>query len=601
MPTFSNPTEIARETFRLLATRRVAPTPENYKTVYHEVAGSTDISATGFPGEALKTLTQALPRETPSQLRLARELEQSVKDEKLATYVSSLAGFIEERSAIETLAWGGLINDLLREWDAPSVSMTPGKKREALEHLFSSTGSNAETLFNRLQGLVRSWSQGGHGDTVELVDGEISPLNDATTEDENATATVPTTAHPAASRTSELLPQLRDLLAFALEHAVAAQIAEAPELAAKAKELATAARKATSLKTLDELLAELKRFVFRLELLADDRAELRNGLLHLLNLVIENISELVIDDNWLHGQIAVVRDIVSHPLSLRSIDDAERRIKEVIYKQSQLKHSLVEAKEALKTMLAGFVDHLADFSESTSGYHDKVEACAKKISAANDISELADVIQEVMHETRIIQLNAQRSRDELQATRKKVAETEKRIDELQAELDNASKLVRHDQLTGVLNRRGLEEAFEKETARARRRRTPLCVALLDIDNFKKLNDSLGHEAGDAALIHLATVIRETMRPQDTVARIGGEEFIILLPDTELESGTKALQRLQRELTKKFFLHDNQKLLITFSAGITLNLPDDTQATVTKRADEGMYEAKQTGKNRVVTR
>ena len=105
-------------------------------------------------------------------------------------------------------------------------------------------------------------------------------------------------------------PQLRDLLAFALEHAVAAQIAEAPELAAQAKALATAARKANTLKALDELLAELKRFAFRLELLADDRAELRNGLLHLLNLVIENISELVIDDNWLHGQIAVVRDIV---------------------------------------------------------------------------------------------------------------------------------------------------------------------------------------------------------------------------------------------------------------------------------------------------
>ncbi|MDQ5915867.1 MAG: diguanylate cyclase, partial [Pseudomonadota bacterium] len=97
----------------------------------------------------------------------------------------------------------------------------------------------------------------------------------------------------------------------------------------------------------------------------------------------------------------------------------------------------------------------------------------------------------------------------------------------------------------------------------------------------------------------ATVIRETMRPQDTVARIGGEEFIILLPDTELPDGVKALQRLQRELTKKFFLHDNQKLLITFSAGVTTYNAQDSQTTVTKRADEAMYQAKQTGKNRVV--
>ncbi len=171
---------------------------------------------------------------------------------------------------------------------------------------------------------------------------------------------------------------------------------------------------------------------------------------------------------------------------------------------------------------------------------------------------------------------------------------------MQAELDSASKLVRHDQLTGVLNRRGLEEAYEKESSRARRRRTPLCVGLLDIDNFKKLNDSLGHDAGDAALIHLATVIRDTMRPQDTCARFGGEEFIILLPDTSLEDAQKALTRLQRELTKRFFLHNNEKQLITFSAGVTALSEDDTQASIMKRADEAMYTAKKSGKNRVVT-
>ena len=198
-----------------------------------------------------------------------------------------------------------------------------------------------------------------------------------------------------------------------------------------------------------------------------------------------------------------------------------------------------------------------------------------------------------------MQLSTQRSRDELQLTRQRVEAAEKRVAELQLELDKASTLVRHDQLTGALNRRGLEEAFGKEVSRANRRRSPLCVALLDIDNFKKLNDSLGHDAGDAALIHLATVIRETMRPQDTVARFGGEEFIILLPDTPLPNAQKALVRLQRELTRRIFLHENEKVLITFSAGVTDFRSDDIQATATRRADEAMYQAKKTGKNRVV--
>ena len=205
-----------------------------------------------------------------------------------------------------------------------------------------------------------------------------------------------------------------------------------------------------------------------------------------------------------------------------------------------------------------------------------------------------------MRETRTIQISAQRSRDELRSTQKKVQESEARITELERELETTSDLVRHDQLTGVLNRRGLEEIFTKEAARATRHETSLCVALIDIDNFKKLNDSMGHDTGDEALIHLATICRETLRPQDTVARYGGEEFIILLPDTPLNDAASALTRLQRELTKKFFLHGNDKVLITFSAGVTRMKPDDTQATVIKRADDAMYQAKQTGKNRVVT-
>lgn len=85
-----------------------------------------------------------------------------------------------------------------------------------------------------------------------------------------------------------------------------------------------------------------------------------------------------------------------------------------------------------------------------------------------------------------------------------------------------------------------------------------------------------------------------------MARYGGEEFVILLPETGLEDAVHVLNRLQRELTRRIFLHDNQKVLITFSAGVTRFEPDDNQAAVLKRADEAMYEAKRSGKNRVVS-
>ncbi len=583
MTTLSNPFEIARETLRLLAARRIAPTPDNYLTLYHEISG-TKPTQRNFPEQQLRSLAAALPKSTPDQLRLARQLEDSVKTGNWESYKTHLSDFVTNLAESQKLAWSELIADVLRQSEAKHPGLTNARKRESLEHVLNSSSGNPETLFNRLQNLMRAWGQGKEQE--RSIGGE--------TENSDFGQNLPLTVE-----SGELLPELRELFAFTLETAIATQLIESPNLSTDAKTLAGDIRLANTPEQLQEFLKRLKRFAFKLELLAEDQAQLRQGLLSLLRLVVENITELVLDDHWLHGQIEVVRDIIDKPLSQRAIDDAERRLKEVLFKQSQLKASLFEAREAIKNLLAGFVDHLADFAEATSDYHDKIEGCAEKISAAKDITELENVLGEVMRETRTIQINAQRSRDELRITQQRVAESEARIKELELQLETTSELVRHDQLTGALNRRGLEEIMDKEVARAARHETTLCVALLDIDNFKKLNDSMGHNAGDQALVHLATVCRETLRPQDTVARYGGEEFIILLPETGLEEAATAITRLQRELTKKFFLHDNDKVLITFSAGVTQMRADDSQASVIERADHAMYQAKQTGKNRVI--
>jgi diguanylate cyclase len=590
MTTLTNPFEIARETLRLLATRRIPPTPDNYLTLYHEISG-TKPSKEAFPEKQLRTLAAALPKSTPDQMRLARQLEEAVKAANWDDFREHLAQFVNALAEAQKLAWSELISNLIRQWDAKHVGLTAARKRESLDHVLAGAGANPETLFNRLQGLMRSWGQGKENENQPAPENQPSAtLGEALSPVLALNPTQP----------EDLLPELRELFAFTLETAIATQLIESPQLSNDAKLLAADIRGASKLEQMQDFLVRIKRFAFKLELLAEDQAELRRSLLSLLRLLVENITELVVDDRWLHGQIDVVRDIIEKPLSQRTVDDAERRLKEVLYKQSQLKANLFEARDAIKQMLAGFVDHLANFADATSEYHDKIEGCAEKISAANDISELGNVLGEVMRETRTIQLNAQKSRDELRSTQEKVKKSEARIHELEMELETTSDLVRHDQLTGVLNRRGLEDMFNKEVARAQRHDTLLCVGMLDIDNFKKLNDSLGHDVGDQALIHLATVCKETLRPQDTVARFGGEEFIILLPETPLEDAAVALTRLQRELTKKFFLNDNEKVLITFSAGVTQMLPEDTQATVIKRADEAMYKAKQTGKNRVVS-
>jgi diguanylate cyclase len=318
-----------------------------------------------------------------------------------------------------------------------------------------------------------------------------------------------------------------------------------------------------------------------------------------LHLVFENIAELTTDDRWLKGQIDALMTASTPPLSLRRLDDVERRLKDLIFKQSEAKGRASEAQAQMQQLLATFVDRLSLMTESSSVYHGKIENCARMIEQAKTIEELGPVLQEAILATRAMALETMTSRDELQNMRVKTEQAEVEISKLHFELDRVSAQARHDALTGALNRRGLDEAAQREVATAKRKGTSLCVALLDLDNFKKINDQLGHEGGDAALAHLADVARESIRPQDSLARYGGEEFVIVLPDTALDAGIAVLTRLQRELTKRYFLRDNEKVMITFSAGVAQLAGEESVNDAIKRADGAMYLAKRTGKNRVL--
>ncbi len=589
MPQLNQPSEIARETLRQLAIRRTPPTPDNYRALYDEISGTA--TAETFPEKSLKGLVATLPRATHEQMRYARQVDSAIADKSWDGLKTALSDLFT-RIGAEPPNWSVLIRDLLTQVETHHAGLTPVKKHEALEHVLSASGT-PDVLYGRMQSLVRTWSQAPTTSNSTEVAGEPGAAP-------TAEAAAATTDHqPAGTAAQQPGAELLELVAQLIEGAVANLLVDSPELANDANQLATDIRGARSEEQMANITGRLKKFSYRLSFIAEDQAELKTALLHLLQLIIENIDQLVADDQWMHGQVGLVSDLISQPLSLRRLDDVERRLKDLIFKQSSLKSSLNDARERLKAMLATFVDRLSDFTETTGQYHDKIGQCAEKISKANDIAQLSDVLDEVMRETRGIQLNARRSHDELTDMRKRVDESEKEVARLQTELSQASEMVRNDPLTGVLNRKGMNEALEREVARVHRHKATLCVALLDIDNFKKLNDSLGHQAGDEALVHLSRVTRETIRPQDTLARYGGEEFVVLLPDTQIDDAVTAMVRVQRELTKRFFLHNNDKVLITFSCGVVEMSGDEDPANAVSRADAAMYLAKRAGKNRVV--
>lgn len=341
------------------------------------------------------------------------------------------------------------------------------------------------------------------------------------------------------------------------------------------------------------------QYSHRLSFAAEDQAEIKTVLLKLLHLLVENINHLSIDDAWLQGQTEALMVACVPPLTLRRLDDVAQKLKDVIFQQTEAKSRAVQAQEDMRQMLATFIERLAAMSQSTSGFHEQLEAGAKLIDQAKTLADIAPVLKEIVGATRTMARDSQVTRDELHGMKKNAEATEAEITKLHMELDRVSAQARHDPLTGALNRQGLEEAVTREVSKVKRKDTPLCMAMLDIDNFKKLNDTLGHTTGDVALAHLASVTREVMRPQDTLARYGGEEFVILLPDTPLDKGIEAMTRLQRELTKRFFMAGTEKVMITFSAGVAQLGADETGPQAIKRADQAMYLAKRAGKNRVL--
>ena len=337
----------------------------------------------------------------------------------------------------------------------------------------------------------------------------------------------------------------------------------------------------------------------RLSFTAEDQAEIKISLLKLLHLVFENIGELSTEEQWLKGQMDALMEAAKPPLSLRRLDDVERRLKDVILKQKDAKARADETQMEMRSMLATFIQRLSEISQSSGTFHEKLVENARQIEQAKSIADIAPVLKEVVNATRVMADQTKATVDELQSMHARAQETEAELVKLHKELDRVSTQARHDPLTGALNRKGMEEVLEKEISTMRRKATALSLALLDIDNFKKLNDELGHATGDEALAHLAGVARECMRPQDSLARYGGEEFVIMLPDTPLDRAVEAMTRLQRELTKRFFLAGSEKVLITFSAGVAQMTEGETGQDAIKRADQAMYLAKRAGKNRVI--
>ena len=566
-PKSFNPTIIARETLRRLASLKIPPTPDNYHKLYEQIAGNSNSGVNSA---------------------ISPSINQSV--------------FAHSPETEIPIPWGNTIEALLKQLETRRGALTTVKKREGVNRVLAKFSKDSNQLHNKLKALIDSWGalpatahelQPPQHESVESFSSKVLSI-DSVSQNSQLELALSEQNH----LTNQLSDQLLELLAQMIEH-VALMQSNDVILAEEAKVLAYQARKIQDKLELEHFAACFQQFCYRFDAYTENGIQLQQGLLKLIHRLMDNTGELLSEDQWIGELINKLRETISKPLDLRIIAQAEHYLDEIAQGQELIRHSLSEAKMTLKLMVTSLITNIEELTDTTGEYQEKLEHYSGRIGNTDDIKELNQLLVLIMEETKQMQKNTLNYRNDFLAARTEVSLAQNKINQLEIELMAMGEKVHEDHLTGILNRRGLDNAYERETSRALRHQVPLCFALLDIDNFKQLNDMLGHQAGDNALVYLVESIKETTRPEDVVSRYGGEEFVILLPNTQLEEAVQILSRVRRTLTKKFFLHENKRLLITFSAGIAQHRPEESQDHIFKRADEALYRAKKSGKNQIL--
>ncbi len=255
--------------------------------------------------------------------------------------------------------------------------------------------------------------------------------------------------------------------------------------------------------------------------------------------------------------------------------------------ENKLSETLMTVAEKLDVIMLDLIENINTYEKNIDNHTEKLTS-TKEIS----YSDIAGAVNMVLKE--IQELKKQNI-----MLKKEVEKYHEEIRKLQKELANAKAEASYDFLTGLVNRKRFERAIEDAIKDFHKKNYPFSIIFVDIDNFKKINDTYGHLAGDIVLKEIASIFKFYLRANTVVARIGGEEFCILLPGVELKDAKNIAERLRKIIeNREVKLEDGTSIKVTASFGVTQVKMGDTVKSILERADKALYRAKKSGKNKV---
>lgn len=254
--------------------------------------------------------------------------------------------------------------------------------------------------------------------------------------------------------------------------------------------------------------------------------------------------------------------------------------------------SCVEIMQIVRSVLHSITDRttglVAELGKQNLGMRQSID----ELSLAQEHAEMLQLLQAVILQANSIQGTVENSREDFLST--KLA-----LDHLTVELQETRQQLHEDALTGAQNRRAMDAILAREVARSTRTGSRLSVAMIDIDHFKRVNDKHGHDAGDKLLLHITMIAKSVLRDADVLVRYGGEEFLIILPDSDTKGAEFVLARLKQVICKSPLIYESKQINITFSGGIAQLKPGENGQALVLRADSALYEAKHAGRDRLM--